>query len=301
MLGTDELDAVMLAVWKVCSEAPRCAAVNRQFKRAAEVAEAESKVLDVAPHRPQMKVASNPSLTPSVVEDDAVITPWGESLEAFVPSERQRNPVSKDDMQRVLDVKGARGGGWLTNTAVDTYLSTLMPSLKEAEIGAPRVFLPGVHSLTLDKTGKLGFIAEDLESGEIDEVATAELRAHAAGVLAAAEEGYVNYNLSNFHWGLMRVQSKFERCEIFDSTGHTKKKHGRKLLEGYQELTGVDTSGWAVVVYESVESGMPQQEDGKSCGVFACITAAHLVSDAALPDIQADVKVWRRHIAAMIV
>ena len=123
MLGTDELDAVMLAVWKVCSEAPRCAAVNRQFKRAAEVAEAESKVLDVAPHRPQMKVASNPSLTPSVVEDDAVITPWGESLEAFVPSERQRNPVSKDDMQRVLDVKGARGGGWLTNTAVDTYLS----------------------------------------------------------------------------------------------------------------------------------------------------------------------------------
>jgi predicted nucleic acid-binding protein len=30
------------------------------------------------------------------------------------------------------------------------------------------------------------------------------------------------------------------------------------------------------------------------------ITAAHLLSDAKLPDIQADIKVWRRHIAATV-
>ena len=30
---------------------------------------------------------------------------------------------------------------------------------------------------------------------------------------------------------------------------------------------------------------------GHSCGLFLCITAAHLVSDAKLPDIQANIKV----------
>ena len=36
---------------------------------------------------------------------------------------------------------------------------------------------------------------------------------------------------------------------------------------------------------------------GHPCGLFLCITAAHLVSDAKLPDIQANIKVteWRRH------
>ena len=47
-------------------------------------------------------------------------------------------------------------------------------------------------------------------------------------------------------------------------------------------------------------SGVAQQMDGNSCGVFLCITAAHLLSDAKLPDIQADIKVWRRHIAATV-
>lgn len=43
-----------------------------------------------------------------------------------------------------------------------------------------------------------------------------------------------------------------------------------------------------MVVYETPTSGMAQQLDG---GVFLCITAAHLLSDAKLPDIQANIKV----------
>ena len=67
-------------------------------------------------------------------------------------------------------------------------------------------------------------------------------------VLLGAQETYVNYNVDDKHWGLIRVHSQFKRCEIFDSTGHLKKKHGRELLNGYELLTGVDTSDWAVVM-----------------------------------------------------
>ena len=52
-----------------------------------------------------------------------------------------------------------------------------------------------------------------------------------------------------------------------------------------------------MVVYETPTSGMAQQLDGD---VFLCITAAHLLSDAKLPDIQANIKVWRRHVAARV-
>ena len=300
VLGTDELDSVMMAVYQSCKNAPLCAAVSHEFKRAKEVAEEGSKALDVAPARLQMKLASNPSLTPAVAEDKAMIKSWGAHLEFF---ERKDgiSRVNKDDIRRILDVKG---GGWLTNAAVDAYLSMLMPSVAEAEPGARRVFFPGTHSNTLETTGTLGFIMEKAftnENGvyliEKQEVETEERRARASRVLAGADELYVNYNLQDFHWGLMRVLFKYQRCEIYDSTGHTKKEHGRKLLCGIQELTGVDTSAWSVVVYETGASGMAQQRDGKSCGAFVCITAAHLVCDAKLPDIQADIVAWRRHIA----
>ena len=180
--------------------------------------------------------------------------------------------------------------------------------MAEAEPGARRVFLPGAHSHTLENTGTLGFSSENWsvnKSGDYvmkkDVVATVCNRARASCVLLGADELYVNYNLNNFHWGLMRVLLKYQRCEIYDSTAHTKKEHGRNLLRGIQELTGVDTSAWSIVVYETRASGMAQQHDGKSCGVFLCITAAHLVCDAKLPDIQADIVAWRRHIATSVV
>ena len=307
VLGTDELDSVMMAVYQSCKSAPMCAAVSREFKRAKEIAEEDSKALNVAPTRLQMKPASNPSLVPAAAKDDAVIEKWGNSLESFERKDGVSS-VDKDDMQRILDVKGAKGGGWLTNAAADAYLSTLMPSVAEAEPEARRVFLPGVHSHTLENTGTLGFSSENWsvnKSGDYvmkkDVAATVCNRARTSCVLLGADELYVNYNVKNFHWGLMRVLLKYQRCEIYDSTGHTKKEHGRNLLRGIQELTGVDTSAWSIVVYETPASGMAQQHDGKSCGVFLCITAAHLVCDAKLPDIQADIVAWRRHIATSVV
>ena len=149
VLGTDELDSVLMAVYQSCKNAPMCAAVSREFKRAKEIAEEDSKALNVAPTRLQMKLASNPSLVPAAAKDDAIIEKWGNSLESFERKDGVSS-VDKDDMQRILDVKGAKGGGWLTNAAADAYLSTLMPSVAEAEPEARRVFLPGVHSHTLE-------------------------------------------------------------------------------------------------------------------------------------------------------
>ena len=70
ILGTDELDSVMMAVYQSCKSAPMCAAVSREFKRAKEIAEEDSKALNVAPPRLQMKLASNPSLVPAAAKDD---------------------------------------------------------------------------------------------------------------------------------------------------------------------------------------------------------------------------------------
>ena len=39
VLGTDELDSVMMTVYQSCKGAPMCAAVSHEFKRAKEVAE----------------------------------------------------------------------------------------------------------------------------------------------------------------------------------------------------------------------------------------------------------------------
>jgi len=296
ILSIDSLVLVMMAVYEVSTTAPLCAAVSRAFKQATKQAEKNCKAIDVAPHRRHMKVAELPSLLPSVSEDDAAIALWGKNLESYEPQDGLQS-CSKSDLERVLDLKGTEGGGWLSNFAVDTYLSTLMPRVGDAVPGARRVFFQGVHSIFLQKNGSLGFYCED-ESGKMDLDRTNELRAKVISVLSTAEEIYVNYNLENYHWALIRVLPKYHRCEIFDSTGHTKKEHGIQLLAGLQELTKVDTNSWGVVVYEKMASGMAQQKDGKSCGVFLCITAAHLVRNAKLPDIQAKVVAWRRHIAA---
>ena len=203
-----------------------CAAVSHEFKRAKEVAEECSKAINVAPPRFQMKLASMPPLIPAAAKDDAIIGSWGKSLESF---ERKDgiSSVDKDDIQRTLDVKGAKGGGWLTNAAVDAYLSTLMPSVAEAEPDARRVFLPGMHSHTLEATGTLGFNSENAfvnESGHYvikkDVVSTEQKRAQVSSVLLSADELYVNYNLNNFHWGLMRVLLKlWPKCPKSNAYG----------------------------------------------------------------------------------
>ena len=297
IVSIDSLVLVMMAVYEMSTTAPLCAAVSRAFKQATQQAEKNCKDIDVAPHRRYMKVAELPSLLPSVAEDDAVIASWGKNLESYKPQEGLLS-CSKNDLERVLDLKGAEGDGWLSNFAVDAYLSTLMPRVGDAVPGARRVFFQGVHSISLQKNGSLGFYCEDGESGKMDLDRTNELRAKVISVLSTAEEIYMNYNLEDYHWALMRVLPKYHRCEIFDSTGHTKKEHGIKLLAGFQELTKVDTSSWGVVVYEKTASGMAQQKDGKSCGAFLCITAAHLVRNAKLPAIQASIVAWRRHVAA---
>jgi len=211
VLGTDELDLVLMAVYQSCERAPMCAAVSREFKRAKEAAEKGSMAMLVAPHRRHMKIASKPSLIPSVEEDTAVIQTWGETLELYVPEDLLLS-CDKDDMRRILERQAptwpheVSRNGWLSNFAVDAYMSKLMPRLADAEPGALRVFLPGAHTLSLFAKGTLGLTCKNGENGEIDFERTDQLRAHAQNVLAGAEELYVNFNLGNdSHRALMRV------------------------------------------------------------------------------------------------
>ena len=54
------------------------------------------------------------------------------------------------------------------------------------------------------------------------------LRDRAASVLAGAERALRQLQLEGLALGrLMRVMFKFQRVEIYDSTGHTKTKHER--------------------------------------------------------------------------
>ena len=299
MLHHDELTAVMEALWKTSSTAPLVSAVSKAWKQANEDASEMTKSIDVAPAR--ITMGFGPSLDPAFNSEDdtAKVDSWGCHLHKY-PSNGY-GKVTKDDMLRVLD-KG--GGGWLTNFSMDAYMSTHMPSIEDSDaLGAEHIYLPGglSHYMEINKnpvTNRM-YVCEH-EDGQVDEERTREVRAQKAEVLLVAKEIYLNYNVGVKHWALMRLVREKRALEIYDSTGWTKVTHGRKFLKAFEHLTDMDTSGWAVRVYECAPSGMPQQRDGKSCGVFACVTAAHLKADAKLPDIQSDIKAWRLHMAARI-
>ena len=295
MLSSDETTLVAMTCWQNDTMAPMFAAVSKEMLRANAEAKDMLKAVDVVPHRPEMKKALNPSLSASLSDEESgTLAAWGDDLAEYWPAASYKGcgKVEKDDMLRVL----GKSSGWLTSQSVDTFLSSYLPSLVEAEPGAPRIFLQGFHSLYVEKEQTLGFSLARSDNPE----QTEQTRRRCAEVLSAADEVYVVYNIAVKHWALMRLTKRFSRLEVFDSTGHTTKEHGRKLLAACQELTGADMSSWTVVVYETVSSGVAQQTDGKSCGVFACVTAAHLLQDAQLPDIQGDIVAWRRYMAARI-
>ena len=87
----------------------------------------------------------------------------------------------------------------------------------------------------------------------------------------------------------MRAQRKSKRLEIFDSLKLVKQAHGRKMLKAMGKFLDEDMLDWEIVMYTNV----PQQSDGKSCDVFACVIAKHLVEDAAMPKISAAIADWR--------
>ena len=187
-LGRDELALVVASCWQSCTMAPRCASVSKEFLRASAHAVQAVAKLDVMPHRPYMKVAGSPALTLALSTEEATaIGAWGESLDAYVPRKGylKCGIVDKNDMCRVLDIK--KSGGWLTSGAVDTYMSTLMPSLINADPGTERIFLQGFHSHQIEKYGTLGFNPEKSDDPE----SAKAIRGRAAEVLASAEEAYV--------------------------------------------------------------------------------------------------------------
>ena len=58
---------------------------------------------------------------------------------------------------------------------------------------------------------------------------------------------------------------------------------------------------WSSVLYAHAVQGMPRQRDGRSCGVFICVIAEHLLKKAKLPRrLQVNINDWRMYIAATI-
>ena len=299
-LSDDNLACVMMQLWKTCPAAPMCAAVSKRFHKASADASQQLMRVDVAP--PRLSTGSAPPLTPTVSEQAGqTIDSWGPKLKTY-DAKRTYHAVDKDDMGRVLDVKG---GGWLTNFSMDAYMHKLMPSVADAQPGAPNVFLPGNVSHSIEQRGSLGIAVWSGDDPHEDlllmEEQTAALRAKWSAALTGAEAVYAQYNVKNVHWALLRMRPQRAWCEVLDSTGHIGAAHARKLMAAFTEVTGVETAHWSVRVYEHAASGVAQQRDGKSCGIFACVAAAHLVANAKMPDIQADVKAWRRHVASRII
>jgi hypothetical protein len=60
-----------------------------------------------------------------------------------------------------------------------------------------------------------------------------------------------------------------------------------------------DKGTWQVVAYGE-NSGVTQQMDRNSCGIFTCVIAKHLVEDRTLPAIPKGAKLWRQWVAAAL-
>jgi hypothetical protein len=106
VLGFDELNLVIMALYQVCKKAPMCAAVNTYFLHAKSYAEQKCKAMHVAPHRLQMKLACNATLIPDVESDNRLIESWGKDLEFYAHQDGLLFN-DKNDIRRVLSTNGS--------------------------------------------------------------------------------------------------------------------------------------------------------------------------------------------------
>ena len=112
-------------------------------------------------------------------------------------------------------------------------------------------------------------------------------------------------NISGMHWSLLTVFVQKKKIQFFDSMGGD----GTRYLEGLMNymkdehmdkkknpLENVDD--WKLVGYER---GIPQQENGYDCGVFACMYADFISQDLPLKFSQDQITECRERIALSII
>ena len=286
------LVSILVFLWRSDEYAPRMAAVSRCWARASADAEAQLKHDVVAPHRPYVKLSVKAPLEPALsAEDKEVHEQWGAELENYSVikiKESVRDLEIQFDRRDMLSVLDQDNDGQLYNVAIDAYLETLMPSAFKASPGERCVFLPGAASERASAGTRMLGLCDY------------------APTLRLAEEIYSVWHIPNKasscqHWVLMRVTRSAERCEIYEPACCATRSMGKKLLKALAVETGdSDMAKWRVVLYQGRSSGVPQQTDARSCGAFLCVIAAHLLKDAAFPDIQVNITAWRRHIGMRI-
>ena len=236
----------------------------------------------------RLPMASNPAISPLPDAGEPQLPlEWGRGLEGFaslrLPGTKPvGGTVDLSDMRALLDTRNS--SGWVTSFSVDAFYTTLMLGFNATEeLQLPRVFLPAFVSKHVQESGV---------------IPPSEETAKRVAVLRTAREIYVVYNLGpNEHWAVMRLQRQWKRLEIFDSLRLVNGSHGRQMLDAISKYLHENMDDWLVVVYR----GVPQQTDHKSCGVFTCVIAKHLLEDATLPSISEAIPEWRRWIARALV
>lgn len=122
----------------------------------------------------------------------------------------------------------------------------------------------------------------------------AELRAASKVVLV------YNFGVPGNHYGVVDASMDAKKVDCLDSLGSISENHGLAVLDLLVKLDVTKPDGWEVNCFNGGEKGMPKQEDGTSCGVFAFATLVHLVRSAPLRFSQQDIRAWRTHMALLL-
>ena len=188
------------------------------------------------------------------------------------------------------------------NITIDAFLSSKMPdvfsaarTIKAGKKPPAAVFIPCVFSAKykdgLHNTVS-AYVLEELAIGI--KFATQVFQPFHYGETVQHE----NY------WVLIRVQKAVLKVETYESAMLvTDTAVGRLVLtELIEFMHGASPAAeWSSVLYARAEQGMPRQRDGRSCGVFVCVIAEHLLIQAKLPRrMQVNMDAWRMYIGACI-
>ena len=319
------LELIIKHAWLSDASAPRLAAVDHSYNMANERAAFALEGADVFPPRADVTCPPRRSIDPT--SGEAVVafreqwSAWGLALQSYaefkvlVPKAREHVdpppfpdgrptglvlPFGKRDMTNLLDLGSY--SGQLNNIMIDAFLSTKMTDVFTATCiimsgGEPpeEVYIPCAFSAYYNDG-----LRNTVQPFVLDAMALA---------LKHAKQVFQPYHFGETaghenHWVLIRLNTEVAKVETYESASLVDSPAvGRKVLSQVHEfmLGTAPAADWSAVLYASAEQGMPRQRDGRSCGVFICVIAEHLLKKAKLPRrLQVNINDWRMYIAATI-
>ena len=112
-------------------------------------------------------------------------------------------------------------------------------------------------------------------------------------------------NDNNTHWYLAVVNLRDKRVEFYDSMRESVREQALETLLGWLEQTyparfktAFPSSEWSTLT--NPPGSVPQQGNGRDCGVFTCLFAAYCSLDAPFNFSQADIQLLRHYMENVI-